>query len=201
MSVVRRPEDAFAAMFLSADTACSFAAPATAARPRNRERRIIDRGLRVLLEITNQPANRHPRLAPWILFGDQDRQLKQFGQRRPAEFAQGRFGDEQVAALDRPVEDRCARRNPCRARAREEVAKASSVRTEAGRVAIGAHLSARLRGSRRADGRRTPRRSRAEPRRGRAPLAFPVMRISSPTLAGCATSTSPASEPSSSRSV
>jgi predicted nucleic acid-binding protein len=33
------------------------------------------------------------------------------------------------------------------------------------------------------------------------PLAFPVMRISSPTLAGCATSTSPASEPSSSRSV
>jgi hypothetical protein len=45
-------------------------------------------------------------VAAWVFLRDQRGQLEQLGQRRPAELAQRRFGDEQVAALDGSLVDR-----------------------------------------------------------------------------------------------
>jgi len=70
------------------------------------KRRVADRRLVVLLEPAQQPARRDARVPVRILERDQGRELEQLAERRPAELAERRLGDEEVAALERPLEDR-----------------------------------------------------------------------------------------------
>lgn len=67
---------------------------------------VVDRRLVAPLEPPQQPPRRHSRVTLRRLESDQRSQLEKFAERWPAELAQHSFGDEQVAALDRPMEDR-----------------------------------------------------------------------------------------------
>jgi len=71
------------------------------------ERRVVDRRLLVPLEPFEQPACGDTRMALRLLVGDQRSQLEQVCERRPRDLgAERRLGDDEVAALDRPLEDR-----------------------------------------------------------------------------------------------
>jgi hypothetical protein len=69
------------------------------------ERRLLDRGRRVLLEEAEEPAGRGARTAARVLQRDQRRQVERLEQRDAAELAHRRLGDEQVPAGDRSLED------------------------------------------------------------------------------------------------
>jgi hypothetical protein len=71
-----------------------------------RERRIVDRGLGVGFEVPDEPASRDARIPPRVLGSNQDCELEQIAERRPAELAQRRLSDQEDAALDRSMEDR-----------------------------------------------------------------------------------------------
>jgi len=74
---------------------------------RRRERGVVDRRLVVSLQPLEQPARGDPRMPLRLLEGDQRRELEEVDERRLRDLgAQGRFGDGEVAALDRPFEDR-----------------------------------------------------------------------------------------------
>ena len=67
---------------------------------------VVDRRLVAHLQIAQQPPRSDSRVATRLSLGDQDRQLEQLGERRTAERAERRLRDRQVAAFDRPLEDR-----------------------------------------------------------------------------------------------
>jgi hypothetical protein len=75
-------------------------------RARQRHRRFLDARLVVRLQVAQQPPCRDPRPAPRVLLRDQRSQRERLDERDPPDLAGGGFGDEQVAALDRLVEDR-----------------------------------------------------------------------------------------------
>src|SRR4051812_45869212 len=71
-------------------------------------RGVVDRRIGADLEVAEEPPCRDACMAARVTLGDQDGQLEKLAERRSPEFAQHRFGDEEVAALDRTVE-RCSR--------------------------------------------------------------------------------------------
>jgi hypothetical protein len=74
---------------------------------RCRERGVVDRRLIVSLEPLEQPARSDPGVALRLLEGDQRRELEEIDERRLGDLgAQSRLGDGEIAALDRPFEDR-----------------------------------------------------------------------------------------------
>ena len=73
---------------------------------RGDERRVVDRRLIAELEVALEPSRRDARVPLRLLLGDQDRQLEQLGEGRPAERAKCRLGHLKVLTLDRPVENR-----------------------------------------------------------------------------------------------
>jgi hypothetical protein len=60
----------------------------------------------MFLEVAQQPAGGDARMPARILARDQDRQLERVGEVERREFPRRRLGDEQVAALECPAEDR-----------------------------------------------------------------------------------------------
>ena len=72
---------------------------------RDRERRIVNGRLTVSFEVADEPPGRDSRKPARVFERNQDRQLEQFPERWPAELAQRRFGNEQIAALDSAVVD------------------------------------------------------------------------------------------------
>ena len=73
---------------------------------RGDERRVVDRRLIAELEVALEPSRPDARVPLRLLLGDQDRQLEQLGEGRPAERAERRLGHLKVLTLDRPVENR-----------------------------------------------------------------------------------------------
>jgi hypothetical protein len=73
---------------------------------RGDQRRLVDRHAVVLVEVAAKPAGGDARMPARILARDQQRQVESLGQADPADLLRGRFGDEQVAALERSTKDR-----------------------------------------------------------------------------------------------
>jgi integrase len=65
------------------------------------------------LEVAKKPARRDAGVPARLAVRNQDGELKQFGKGRPAEFAQRRFGDCEVATFYRSLEDRPRVRRRC----------------------------------------------------------------------------------------
>ncbi len=74
---------------------------------RDDERRLVDRAVDAGFEVALEPARRHPAAPTRIGLRDQRGELEQVDERRPRYLStQHRFGHGEVAALDRPFEDR-----------------------------------------------------------------------------------------------
>jgi hypothetical protein len=82
-------------------------APAERLQRRDGEGRVVDGREPVSLEPPPEPAGRHARMTVGLLQGDQGGQLEQVDERRARDLRpQRRLGEREVAAFDRPLEDR-----------------------------------------------------------------------------------------------
>jgi hypothetical protein len=70
------------------------------------ERDVVETGVGVRVEVAAQPARAGAAVAVRALVCDQVNELEQLTERRPAELAERGFGDEQVAVLAGPLEER-----------------------------------------------------------------------------------------------
>jgi hypothetical protein len=68
-------------------------------------RRLLNCRCGMLLEVEAQPTSSHARVPLRLLLRDQQRQLERLVEGDPADFLRRRLGDQQVAALERPLED------------------------------------------------------------------------------------------------
>ena len=68
--------------------------------------RLLDPGPVVRFQVAEEPAGGDPRSPARVLLGDQRRQRERLAEGYAADLASGCLGNEQVAALDRAVEDR-----------------------------------------------------------------------------------------------
>jgi hypothetical protein len=79
-------------------------------RERDKARRgqsgFLDRRVRILLQVTQEPAGRHPRVMARIFPRNQHRQLERIEQVELRKLLRSGQGREHIAALQRPLEDR-----------------------------------------------------------------------------------------------
>jgi hypothetical protein len=80
--------------------------PAQGRKTTGQEGDVVEAGVGVGVQIAAQPPRSRPAVAVGALVRDQMDELEQLPERRPAELSQGRLGDEQVAVLARPLEQR-----------------------------------------------------------------------------------------------
>jgi hypothetical protein len=73
------------------------------------EHDVIDRRPVVFFEVAEQPACGDTLVPMWFALGNQDRQFEGLFERDPPNLVRGRFSNEQVAAFERPAENRPGR--------------------------------------------------------------------------------------------
>jgi hypothetical protein len=78
--------------------------PAECGEQRGDKSCVVDRDIDGLREVALEEARRHPPTSLRLLGADQSRKQQQFLECRPADLAQGRFGNEKVASIERSSE-------------------------------------------------------------------------------------------------